>query len=1007
MFHLWLFIFNPLGLALPTGFTKAIISLRSLLRFIFNPFGVGFTLTVLGPGWRIDSVDLIDGPFQKKFKKNKWDTPCVFALLIHTFNMKNSPQNPYIAGSSVGGSPAFVGRADILRKVQGVLRHRLENAIVLYGQRRIGKTSVLQELEAHLKGDYHPIFFDLMGKAHQSLDEVLRELAHTISDALGKEKPNLGSDPKTEFRKVWLPNLLNDLETESLVLLFDEFDVLDDPTFEQTSHDFFSYLRDLLPINPERLSFVFVIGRNIDDLNNIAKAFFKNIRPRRVSLLAKEDTVKLIRFSVDNKTLQWSNDVIEKVWQLTNGHPYLTQSLCYQVWEHHYENGPNASSPVVTLENLEVAIPETLESSRTALEWLWDGLPPAGKFVASALAEAGAKPITEAQLKQLLYERGVRVVIQELENAPRLLKEWDLVEDGSYCFRVELLRRWIADYKPLSKVQEELDRIDTVADNFYKCGLELYRQKQLEEEALASLKQAVKFNPNHLGAHQLQAEILLAQDKVNEARELLEKLYEYQPAAARPRLIQALLTLAQTNNSEDEQLKLYQQILELDPEHPEAKTRLKLIVYRKTHNPFRHGNPVAPEQLIGRDNKLRQIVGNILTGQSTLITGSPHCGKTSMLHYLRLAPEEERANGVYGDKADQLIFSHLDNVDKLGTEYYQSKFWREVLKPLEERIFAQGTDLPLYKAYQTCREKEFDSEALQKLFVQVKKVNWRVVLLIDEFERLLEHQIWNDREFFAHLRSIVSSDLDTQGALVLVITSNFSRSQLDKETEPFRNPRKGSPYFNYMVNIVLGALPESKVDELLRQGDSFTEDDRRFIKKIAGTHPYLLQAAASLLWEAYKNEEEKEADKRQQQVREEFYTQVKNTLENIWQYWSLDMQKAFMSVAPAQDKKVEEGYRKQGIDTQKLIHQQISSDSLKLALKQLEEYGFLKKNENISGGWRVSSSVFLPFALDKLADILSGDKEVGLEIGLPRRLYIKIIQLVLNYFTGISLSRVI
>ncbi|MEN8215534.1 MAG: hypothetical protein ABFS56_04010 [Pseudomonadota bacterium] len=41
-----------------------------------------------------------------------------------------------------------------------------------------------------------------------------------------------------------------------------------------------------------------------------------------------------------------------------------------------------------------------------------------------------------------------------------------------------------------------------------------------------------------------------------------------QPAAARPRLIQALLALAQSNDNENEQLKFYEQVLGLDAEQP-------------------------------------------------------------------------------------------------------------------------------------------------------------------------------------------------------------------------------------------------------------------------------------------------------------------------------------------------------------------------------------------------------------------------------------------------------
>jgi tetratricopeptide (TPR) repeat protein len=430
------------------------------------------------------------------------------------------------------------------------------------------------------------------------LEDVLQELADTISEALGKGKADLGNGHKTEFRNVWLPKLLNNLETKSLVLLFDEFDAIDDSKsqddskYQKMSQDFFRYLRDLLTTsNPERLSFVFVIGRNIDDMDNIALGVFKGTRNERVSLLDYNDTVKLIRFSVENKSLQWSNEVIKGVWQLTNGHPFLTQCLCNHVWNHLYDDVPN-EPPVVTLENIEAAIPKTLDSSRSALEWLWDGLPPAEQVVISALAGAGAKPITEDQLEKLLRESGVQVVIPELQNAPRLLQAWDLIEpvDGGYRFRVELLRRWVAKYKPLSRVQqEELDNIEPVANDFYNAGLGLYRRSQLDE-ALTPLRQAVNLNPNHGGANQLLAEILLAQYKVTEACDVLEKLYEYQPSVARPRLIQTLLTLAQNSDNESEHLRFYERVLELDAENSEAKNGLQTIWQQKGNRAYKRGD---------------------------------------------------------------------------------------------------------------------------------------------------------------------------------------------------------------------------------------------------------------------------------------------------------------------------------------------------------------------------------------------------------------------------------
>ena len=71
--------------------------------------------------------------------------------------------NPYIAGSPITGTEMFYGHADtslIKRNLTGL--HR-DTPIVLYGQRRTGKTSVLYQLHRHLDPRYRCTFIDLHG----------------------------------------------------------------------------------------------------------------------------------------------------------------------------------------------------------------------------------------------------------------------------------------------------------------------------------------------------------------------------------------------------------------------------------------------------------------------------------------------------------------------------------------------------------------------------------------------------------------------------------------------------------------------------------------------------------------------------------------------------------------------------------------------------------------------------------------------------------------------------
>ena len=472
------------------------------------------------------------------------------------------PLNPYVIGNSVGNSSAFVGRADVLREVLTVLRHHKQNAILLFGQRRIGKTSVLRELDAKLptQGDFLTIFFDLQDQSRRSLGDVLQALANKISDNLANVNANLDNHPEEAFRD-WLVNVVSkSIQKQRVVLLLDEFDALASYDEQRATNAFFPYLRGLLEnIDPEKINFVFAVGRNAKDLNEIAGSLFKGIISQRVSLLKKDDTLKLIHLSQNN--LQWSKEAIQQIWQQTNGHPFITQCLCYTLWNAAYAEEPK-QIPEITLEKVNNAIQDTLGKSESAFEWLWAGLGPAEQVVAAALASAGAEPKNDKQLKHLLHDSGVQVIIHELQEAPRILQDWDLIEktaEKKYRFRVELLRRWIAENKPLHQAQGKLDALDPEANELYKVANKFYKSNRFEA-AIGSLRQVISINPHHVKAHLQLADILIKQRQDNEAREILENLHEFNPVAARSPLVDVLMNLAKLSDDKKEQRQLYERV---------------------------------------------------------------------------------------------------------------------------------------------------------------------------------------------------------------------------------------------------------------------------------------------------------------------------------------------------------------------------------------------------------------------------------------------------------------
>jgi Cdc6-like AAA superfamily ATPase len=163
----------------------------------------------------------------------------------------------------------------VLRQIERFLRNPHQHAITIYGQRRVGKTSILQYLETNLpqQGSYIPILFDLMPLADGQPDRVLQELACKIAYHLQLPEPNLTSPLTESFRTTFLPALRQHLpEQAKLVLLFDEFDILADPQDRNKDRgQILGYLHELFQLQSEQpwMKFVLTLGRNIEDLDII------------------------------------------------------------------------------------------------------------------------------------------------------------------------------------------------------------------------------------------------------------------------------------------------------------------------------------------------------------------------------------------------------------------------------------------------------------------------------------------------------------------------------------------------------------------------------------------------------------------------------------------------------------------------------------------------------------------------------------------------------------------
>ncbi len=82
--------------------------------------------------------------------------------------------NPYILTPLTDGA-GFFGRDAALQFVRNTLMSPYQNVIVLFGQRRIGKTSLLHQLmrPEQTPPGFRAVYFDLQGRAEHGLPRVL------------------------------------------------------------------------------------------------------------------------------------------------------------------------------------------------------------------------------------------------------------------------------------------------------------------------------------------------------------------------------------------------------------------------------------------------------------------------------------------------------------------------------------------------------------------------------------------------------------------------------------------------------------------------------------------------------------------------------------------------------------------------------------------------------------------------------------------------------------------
>jgi len=238
-------------------------------------------------------------------------------------------RNPYVAGRWVSGD-GFYGRERLIDEVL----HGFEDCFWVVGNRRIGKTSLLKQLE-HLTQDsasYLSLYWDIEG-CHS-----MGDLAETLVDAVEAAGQGLGG---LSLAGQEITDVLHTLSRKAakshrkLLLLCDEGEAL--INVEKAQPRSLQRLRRAVHTDAN-IRLVLTSSKRLSLLDELCRDWVTSpllhgFAVRYLGGLTDTAAENLIRQTQRGALVQASPGLIGDIKQVTGNHPYLIQWLCHRLWQ--------------------------------------------------------------------------------------------------------------------------------------------------------------------------------------------------------------------------------------------------------------------------------------------------------------------------------------------------------------------------------------------------------------------------------------------------------------------------------------------------------------------------------------------------------------------------------------------------------------------------------------------------------------------------------------------------
>ncbi|MEG4489401.1 ATP-binding protein [Microcoleus sp. D2_18a_B4] len=402
-----------------------------------------------------EQPDAVPQPEREIVRKIAWNWSQAIldvASEVGNVSITERVRNPYVVGDPVEGN-LFVGREDILKELKEVwiLSQHLQS-VVIYGHRRMGKTSILINVANSLGSQVKVAYVNLLrlGDSPQGVAEVLMAISDEISDAVNLPPPadaDLLNLPYRTFER-YLKQVEANLSETGLIIALDEFEKIEKLIEKgKIDSDFMEVLRGMVQMSP-KIAFALAGLHTLDEMTgDYSHPFFASFINIKVSFMESAATRQILANPHEDFLLDYAPKALSAIYAWTAGQPYLVQLVGFQLVRRYneqvFEMG-NSRDPVFTVEDVRAVInnPEFFQRGRYYFDGVW-GQAARGAPGQQEILRAIAPHPEGLDINTLAEISGMNEtnLQQALNSLIRHDVVWEI--DGKWRIIVELFRVWV------------------------------------------------------------------------------------------------------------------------------------------------------------------------------------------------------------------------------------------------------------------------------------------------------------------------------------------------------------------------------------------------------------------------------------------------------------------------------------------------------------------------------------------------------------------------------------